>query len=96
MPVEWAVISEARAIVDAALSDFRVVPSQGSYFLQNLTSFNVGYIHIAPYACPNEHYDVSWLDAQPAVEETELVRHVRLTEPLTIYVDGFKSKAIVK
>ena len=96
VPVEWSDISEARAIVEAALPDFRVDPSQGSHFFQNLTSFNVGYIHIDPYACPNEHYDVSWLDAQPAVEETELVRHVRLTEPLTIYVDGFKSKAIVK
>ena len=96
VPVEWSDISEARAIVEAALPDFRVDPSQGSHFFQNLTSFNVGYIHIDPYACPNEHYDVSWLDAQPAVEETELVRHVRRTEPLTIYVDGFKSKAIVK
>ncbi len=96
VPVEWSDISEARAIVEAALPDFRVDPSQGSHFFQNLTSFNVGYIHIDPYACPNEHYDVSWLDAQPAVEETELVRHVRLSEPLTIYVDGFKSKAIVK
>ena len=96
VPVEWSDISAARAIVEAALPDFRVDPSQGSHFFQNLTSFNVGYIHIDPYACPNEHYDVSWLDAQPAVEETELVRHVRLTEPLTIYVDGFKSKAIVK
>ena len=82
--------------MEAALPDFRVDPSQGSHFFQNLTSFNVGYIHIDPYACTNEHYDVSWLDAQPAVEETELVRHVRLTEPLSIYVDGFKSKAIVK
>lgn len=96
VPVEWSDISEARAIVEAALPDFRVDPSQGSHFFQNLTSFNVGYIHIDPYACPNEHYDVSWLDAHPAVEETELVRHVRLSEPLTIYVDGFKSKAIVK
>ena len=96
VPVEWSDISEARAIVEAALPDFRVDPSQGSHFFQNLTSFNVGYIHIDPFACPQEYYDSSWLDAQPAVEETELVRHVRLTEPLTIYVDGFKSKAIVK
>ena len=96
VPVEWSDISEARAIVEAALPDFRVDPSQGSHFFQNLTSFNVGYIHIDPFACPQEYYDSSWLDAQPALEETELVRHVRLTEPLTIYVDGFKSKAIVK
>ena len=96
VPVEWSDISEARAIVEAALPDFRVDPSQGSHFFQNLTSFNVGYIHIDPFACPQEYYDSSWLDAQPALEETELVRHVRLSEPLTIYVDGFKSKAIVK
>lgn len=96
VPVQWADISEAKAIVEASLENFRVDPSQGSHFFQNLTSFNVGYIHVDSFACADECYDSSFLDALPAVEETDYVRHVRIPAPLEIYVDGFKSKAIVK
>lgn len=96
VPVIWSDISEARAIVEASLPDFRVDPSQGSHFFQNLTSFNVGYIHVDPFADPDECYDDSVLDALPAYRETDLVRWVRLEQPLGIWVDGYQNKAIVK
>lgn len=93
VPVQWSDISEARAIVECALPAFRVDPSQGSHFFQNLTSFNVGYINIDPYARKSDCYNQEQLDALPALEETQYVRHVRLAAPLRLYVDGFRSHA---
>ena len=96
VPVAWGDISEAKAIAECSLENYRIEPSQGSHFFQNLTSFNVGYMNIDPWARPEDKYDEAILDAMPAVEETELVRHVRLEKPLEMYIDGFKNKAIVK
>ncbi len=97
VPVAWGDISEAKAIAECSLENFRIEPSQGSHFFQNLTSFNVGYMNIDPWARPGEDLlDVEKLDAIPAVEETELVRHIRLERPLEMYIDGFKNKALIK
>lgn len=96
VPVQWSDISEAKALVECSLEDFRVDPSQGSHFFQNMTSFNVGYINVDPFARAEDKYDFAQLDAMTAVEETELVRHVRVTEDLNIYIDGFQSKAMIR
>ena len=97
VPVAWGDISEAKAIAECSLENFRIEPSQGSHFFQNLTSFNVGYMNIDPWARPGEDLlDVAALDRIPAVEETDLVRHVRLEHPLEMYIDGFNNKAICK
>ena len=96
VPVQWSDISEAKAVVECGLENFRIEPSQGSHFFQNMTSFNVGYMNIDPWARPEDQYDASVLDALPAVEETEHVRHVRLDKPLEMYIDGFANKAMVK
>lgn len=97
VPVQWSDISEAKAIAECSLENFRIEPSQGSHFFQNMTSFNVGYMNVDPWARPlTDAYDQSVLDALPAVEETELVRHVRLEKPLEMYIDGFANKALVK
>ena len=95
VPVQWSDISEAKAIAECSLENFRIEPSQGSHFFQNLTSFNVGYMNIDPWARSAEHYDEAILNALPAVEETDLVRHVRLDDDLRMYIDGFKSHACI-
>ena len=97
VPVQWGDISEAKAIAECSLPDFRIEPSQGSHFFQNMTSFNVGYINVDPWARPlTDEYDQTVLDALPAIEETELIRHVRLSKPLEMYIDGFANKALIK
>ena len=96
VPVQWSDISEAKAIAECSLENFRIEPSQGSHFFQNMTSFNVGYMNIDPWARPTDIYDFAFLDNLPAVEETDLVRHVRLDKPLEMYIDGFANKALVK
>ena len=97
VPVQWGDISEAKAIAECSLPDFRIEPSQGSHFFQNMTSFNVGYINVDPWARPDtDLYDETALNRLPAIEETELVRHVRLEKPLEMYIDGFANKALIK
>ncbi len=97
VPVYWSDISEAKVIVEASLDDFRIDPSQGTHFFQNLTSFNVGYINVDPYGRPKEDsLDFAVLDALPAVEETDYFRHVQLEQPLKICIDGKGGKAMLK
>ncbi|MCQ2341105.1 MAG: phosphoenolpyruvate synthase [Paludibacteraceae bacterium] len=95
VPVQWSDISETKVLVECNLPNFRVEPSQGSHFFQNLTSFNVGYVNIDPFARPTDCYNEEMLNALPAIEETPYLRHVRLTNAATILIDGFASKAFI-
>ena len=94
IPVKWSHISAARIIVEEGLENYRVDPSQGTHFFQNLTSFGVGYFTINPYK-GDGFYQRSVLDALPAVEETQWVRHVRFQKPLKIMMDGKKQEGVV-
>ena len=94
VPVKWPHISAAQVIVEAGLDSFQVDPSQGTHFFQNLTSLGVCYMTINAY-CGDGIYRQEVLDALPAVQETEHVRHVRLPRPLTIKVDGSKKEGVV-
>ncbi|MBQ4279134.1 MAG: phosphoenolpyruvate synthase [Rikenellaceae bacterium] len=95
VPVKWPHISEAKVIVECGLEDFRVDPSQGTHFFQNLTSFGVGYVTINPFL-GDGLFREELLEAMPAVDESDLIRHVRFEQPLYVFVDGRNNKAIVK
>ncbi len=94
IPVKWPHISAARVIVEAGLTNYRVDPSQGTHFFQNLTSFGVGYFTINAYSGDGV-YDQSFLDAMPAVEETKFLRHIRFEKPLVIKMDGKRNLGVV-
>ena len=96
VPVAWSDISETKALIECCLPDFRVDPSQGTHFFQNLTSFNAGYVNVDPYSRPGDSLDLSALDALPAVYETEFLRHIRVEQALTVCVDGRAGRALVK
>jgi hypothetical protein len=87
IPVEWDEISGARVIVEAGFRDFRVVPSQGSHFFQNLMAFQVGYFTVNPDAGEGS-VDWPWLESQKSVEEQGCVRHLRFPEPLLVVMNG--------
>lgn len=95
VPIKWPHISEAKVIVECGLENFRVEPSQGTHFFQNLTSFGVGYITINPFQ-GDDRFDVAQLEALPALYESEHIRHVRFNAPLYIFVDGRKNRAIIR
>ena len=94
IPVKWPHISAARVIVETALKNYHVDPSQGTHFFQNLTSFGVGYFTINT-ANGDGIFRQEVLDAMPAIEETEYVRHVRFSRPLRIMMDGMKQQGVV-
>ena len=95
VPVKWAHISAARIIVEVALHNYHVDPSQGTHFFQNLTSFGVGYFTIDSCSASGGFVRKEVLEAMPAVEETPYVRHVHFKKPLRIMIDGQKQDGLI-
>ena len=94
VPVKWPAISAAKVIVEAGLENYRVEPSQGTHFFQNLTSFGVGYFTVNDFM-QDGIYRQSMLNSMPAIHETEHVRHVRFPHALTIKIDGMRKEGII-
>ncbi len=92
--MKWPHISAARVIVEAGLTNYRVDPSQGTHFFQNLTSFGVGYFTINAFINDGV-YNQEFLNEQPAVEETKFLRHVRFEHPVVVKMDGKKKLGVV-
>jgi CheY-like chemotaxis protein len=94
IPVTWDQIAGARVIVESGFRDFRVTPSQGSHFFQNLTSFQIGYFTV------NEDFgegfvDWTWMAAQPAAAEHRFVRHLRFDTPLVVKMNGRRNVGLI-
>ncbi len=94
IPVRWDQISGARVIVETDLEDFKITPSQGSHFFQNLTSFQVGYLTVNTTEGTSQ-LDWDWLDAQPGDDPGEFIRHIRLSEPVTVLIDGRSRRGVI-
>src|ERR1700736_4788304 len=94
IPVEWDEISGARVIVEAGFHDFRVTPSQGSHFFQNLTAFQIGYFTVNPDAGEGS-IDWQWLSEQPAVGEQGCVRHLQFAEPIRVVMNSHTSHGVI-
>ncbi|MDR0799148.1 MAG: phosphoenolpyruvate synthase [Dysgonamonadaceae bacterium] len=94
IPVKWSHIANARLIVESGLENYRIEPSQGTHFFQNLTSFGVGYFTLNPYL-KDGIFDEAFLNLQPAVRETNYLRQVHFDVPLSIKMDGKRNLGIV-
>ncbi len=94
IPVKWPQIAGARLIVESALGNYRIEPSQGTHFFQNLTSFGVGYFTIDPGAS-NGYCSFEYLNSLPACYESDTVRIVRVETPFAIGIDGKKGQGVV-
>ena len=94
IPVEWDEISGARVIVEAGFRDFRVMPSQGSHFFQNLTAFQIGYFTMNPDAGEGS-VDWEWLSEQPSIDEDGCVRHLRFDTPMRVVMNSRQSQGII-
>jgi CheY-like chemotaxis protein len=94
IPVAWDQISGARVIVESGFRDFRVIPSQGSHFFQNLTAFQIGYFTVNPDAGEG-FVDWQWLAEQPAVEEHGCVRHLQFSSPAVVLMNGKTSRGMI-
>lgn len=94
IPVKWAHISQARLIVESGLDNFRIDPSQGTHFFQNLTSFRVGYFTINPYI-NDGYYDLDYLGKFESHFENQHIRHIRFEKPIQVQIDGKNNKGVV-
>ncbi|MCF8379957.1 MAG: phosphoenolpyruvate synthase [Bacteroidales bacterium] len=94
IPISWAQISEARIIVESGLANYRIDPSQGTHFFQNLTSFGVGYLTINPFINDGV-YDIDFLNSKKACYEDQYVRHIRFEKEMKIIIDGRNTKGVI-
>ncbi len=94
IPVKWPQISNAKLIVESGLSNYRVDPSQGTHFFQNLTSLGVAYFTINPYI-KDGTYNIDFLNSTEAIYESEFIRHIRFKNPAIVKVDGRKKLGVV-
>jgi len=94
IPVRWQQISAARIIVESGLKNYRIDPSQGTHFFQNLTSFRIGYFTVNPYI-KEGYFDVDFLNSLKAEYEDEYIRHVSFDKPLEIMVDGKLHRGVI-
>jgi len=94
IPTKWAQLSAARVIVEAGLENYRIDPSQGTHFFQNITSFGVGYFTINPFI-NDGYYNIDFLNSQPTVYENEYIRHIRFENPLVVRIDGKTGTGVI-
>lgn len=93
IPVQWRNISGVGGMIELRNEKIKADPSQGSHFFQNITSLGIHYITVTEGS--DDYFDWEWVNAQPAIEETTYLRHVRLTRPFTLKIDGRKSHCVI-
>lgn len=94
IPAKWAQLSAARVIIEAGLENYRIDPSQGTHFFQNITSFRVGYFTINPFI-KDGHFDLEFLENLPAETENDFVRQVHFEAALRVEVDGKSNRGVI-
>jgi len=91
IPVKWPHICGARLIVETTLPGYRIEPSQGTHFFQNLTGVGCGYFTINADA---DVCDFGYLNSCEAFYESSRLRAVRFPAPLPISLNGRTSLGI--
>lgn len=94
IPVQWGSISGAKVIIEAGFRDFRVTPSQGSHFFQNLTTFMVGYFTVNEYV-DEGFVDWTWLRRQKPASKKNFTRHLHFKKPLIAIMNSRAGEGIV-
>ena len=93
IPVRWTDISGVGAMVETTIAGLKADPSQGSHFFHNITSLGISYLNTSEDG--EDFIDWKWLRSLPAKNETPHLKHVTLKKPLTIKIDGKKSKGVI-
>ncbi len=93
IPVVWSQISGAKVIVESTLPQLNADFSQGSHFFHNV--FSSGVFYFSVHDNQDKKIDWKWLKKQKTGQETKYVRHIELSSPLNIKVDGRIGKGII-
>ena len=94
IPVKWHQIAGVKVMVETALENFNIDPSQGTHFFHNITSRGIGYINI-PYNSTENFIDWKWLEEKKPIRQLEYVKHIELSSPLNIKLDGRHGSALI-
>ena len=94
IPVAWEQICGVHAILETSFKDIEVVPSQGSHFFQNITSFMVGYFTISSKK-KDDFVDWEWIKSQKPIESFKYIKHVQFDNPIIIKMNGRQNKGII-
>ncbi len=94
IPVTWDQISGARVMVETSFRDFRVTPSQGTHFFQNLISFRIGYFTVNS-DLRNDFLNWRWLNERPSVKDGAYSRHLHFDKPLTVKMNGRTNRGVI-
>jgi hypothetical protein len=93
IPVNWGQISFAKVIVEATLPQMNVDLSQGAHFFHNLTSFQVSYFSVPFTGKYKINWD--WLARQKYANETPFIKHIVLSNPIQVKVDGKTGRGVI-
>ena len=93
VPVAWTDISAARMVVEYGIDGFRIDPSQGTHFFQNITSLGVGYLSVDQYA-GSGMIDFEALGRLECVHDGQFVKVFKV-DGLTGFIDRNKGKALI-
>ncbi|EMR73400.1 phosphoenolpyruvate synthase/pyruvate phosphate dikinase [Thermoplasmatales archaeon SCGC AB-539-N05] len=94
IPVTWRDISNVKIMIETALENYNIKPTQGTHFFQNITSRGIGYINIT-LKQKESMIDWKWLKNQKTANQLKYVKHVKLSKPLSVKLDGKNGKALI-
>jgi len=95
VPVAYAQISHAKVIAEVSSDAYNIEPSQGTHFFHNIISNRIGYLSINASTKGKDFLDWDWLNSLPAEEEGMFVRHLRLSRPIQVRIDGHTGRGVI-
>jgi CheY-like chemotaxis protein len=94
VPVKWHQISKVKIMIETAIENFNIKPTQGTHFFQNIISRGIGYLSTS-LKPKDSIVDWKWLNQQKVVKQNKFVKHVELEKPLKIYLDGKSGSGLI-
>ena len=94
IPVVWSDISEAKMIVETAIPGYRIEPSQGTHFFQNITSLGVGYLTIDT-VYGDGSVDDDAISALECVYDGQYVKLYKAPDGLQGFIDRKSNRSII-
>ena len=80
-------------VVEYGMDGFRIEPSQGTHFFQNITSLGVGYLSVDQYA-GSGMIDFKAIESMECVRSSDFVKVYKI-EGLSGFIDRNKGKSII-
>ncbi len=96
IPVDWSQISNAGAIVEIQSKAIHADPSRGSHFFNTITAQGIPYITVnETWEASGDMLDLQRLGDAETVRDEAFIRHLRLSRPLVIKIDGKQSRCVI-